>query len=289
MGIIEVRQPGLFSSIQDLGRFGMMRYGVPSSGVMDAYAAKIANLLVKNSESCAVMEITQLGPTLHFSEPTEIAISGAVLSPTLNGQPVENEHALQVAGGDVLRFGERQKGFRAYLALKGGIRTEKVLGSRSWCPGITKYQRLEKGMQLPYNRYQREASDGHAGVRTDDYLSLAEIEAFPGPEFNLLTLEEKQRLQAMEFSVGSQSNRMGIQLNEKLPNALPSILTGPVLPGTVQLPPSGQLIVLMKDAQTTGGYPRIVQLSPEGLNGLSQKVTGSRIRFRLQPLPDVKV
>lgn len=285
MGRIEVKQPGLFSTIQDLGRFGLLKYGVPISGAMDSYGAKIGNLLLNNPENSAVLEITLMGPTLQFSDPTEIAISGALLSPTLNGHPVENNRALVVQGSDILSFGKRISGFRAYLAIKHGFQTEKVLNSRSWFSGITRHDRLKKGMILPYESYQVTPLRGRAGVRTDPYLAAPRIEAFPGPEFYRLSESEKIRLENIAFTVGTQSNRMGIQMNEKFENDLPAILTGPVLPGTVQLSPSGQLIVLMKDAQTTGGYPRIIQLSNDGINCLSQKMTGSQVQFQLN-LPD---
>lgn len=284
MGKIDVLQAGLFTSVQDLGRFDMMKYGVPVSGAMDSYAARMANLLVNNTEDSALIEITQMGPSLRFSDPTEIAISGGYLSPSLNGMPLENNRAIGVGKGDVLNFGKRISGFRTYLAVKGGIQTEKVLNSRSWYPGITTYERFEKGMQLPYSSHSTVEVARNAGVRAEEYILSFAIEAFPGPEFERFSEEARKRFEGTEFTIGSQSNRMGIQLDQKFPNSLPSILTGPVLPGTVQLAPSGQLIVLMKDAQTTGGYPRIIQLSEEGMNCLSQKVTGDRIQFRVRSL-----
>ncbi len=120
----------------------------------------------------------------------------------------------------------------------------------------------------------------YATVKTDEHIASAVIEAFPGPEFDLLSASEKNALQKWHFSVAKESNRMGIQFQEKLENKLHPILTGPVLPGTVQLTPSGTLIVLMRDGQTTGGYPRILQLSEAGINTLAQKLPGEKLQVK---------
>ncbi len=279
---VEVLKPGLFSSVQDAGRFGFMEYGVPVSGVMDSYAAGLANLLLKNSADAAVLEITLLGPKLRFSHATNIAITGADLSPMINGCAVENNHVLQIASGDVLSFGKRVFGARAYLAMQGEFLTEKVLNSRSWYDGITAAARLEQGMTLSYGRPSEVILPGYAAIKQDEYLTSVTVEAFPGPEFDLLSPEEKDQLQNMDFQVGKNNSRMGIQLAEPLKNNLEPILTGAVLPGTVQLTPSGTLIILMRDGQTTGGYPRVLQLSERGINTISQKVMGEKLQFSLK-------
>lgn len=279
---IEVLQPGLFSSLQDSGRKGFMEYGVPVSGAMDSYASGIANLLLQNSPDAVVMEITQLGPKLKFRASTQIVISGADLSPVINGKPIENNRIYNIHADDVLGFGKRITGCRAYLAVKGGFKTESFLNSCSWYPGITAHTRLEKGMKLEYEITSVGKESTHAGIKTDDYLTSEIIETFPGPEFDLLSEGEKKILQNSAFSIDKNNNRMGIQLQEELNNSLDPILTGPVLPGTVQLTPSGKLIVLMKDGQTTGGYPRVLQLSEKGINTIAQKVMGEKISFKFR-------
>ena len=280
---VEVLHPGLFSSIQDKGRFGFMGYGVPVSGPMDSYAAKMANLLLKNPENSAVMEITQMGPKLRFSETAVIAITGANLSPTVNGEAVENNQLIVINAGDVLQFGKRIFGCRTYLAVKGGFQTEEVLKSRSWYQDITSFARLEKGMKLAYPVSAGEGIvEAHATIRSGSYISTSAIEAFSGPEFDRLSASEKERLENFRFSPGNDNDRMGIQLSELFPNKLKAILTAPVLPGTVQLTPSGRIIVLMRDGQTTGGYPRILQLSQKGINTLAQKVPGDSIYFAIK-------
>lgn len=276
---MEVLHPGLFSSVQDLGRTGFMQYGVPVSGAMDSIALHMANLLLKNPKTAAVLEITQLGPKLSFNADTEISITGALLSPAVNGEPIENNKSYDIQKGDVLSFGKRIIGARAYLAVKGGFRSEVILNSRSWYEGLSSFPRLEKGMKIPYELSKDALSDNYTGIRTGDYLSSNRVEAFAGPEFERLSEEEIQRVLDSEFSIDRNNNRMGIQLEETFENCLDPILTGPVLPGTVQLTPSGKLIVLMRDGQTTGGYPRILQLTEKGINTLAQKVMGEKIRF----------
>lgn len=278
---MEVLHPGLFSSIQDSGRKGFMEYGVPVSGAMDNNALNMANLLLKNPENVAVLEITQFGPRLSFSLETEIAVTGAFLSPAINGEQIENNKSYFIKAGGVLSFGKRESGARAYLAVKGGFRSEVVLNSRSWYEGLTSYTKLEKGMKIPYEPTKRGFSENYSGIRAGDYLNSNIVETYPGPEFEKLSEEEIQRLLDSEFSIDRNNNRMGIQLEETFQNSLEPILTGPVLPGTVQLTPSGKLIALMRDGQTTGGYPRILQLSEIGINTIAQKVMGEKIRFKL--------
>ncbi|MGA9326283.1 MAG: biotin-dependent carboxyltransferase family protein [Salegentibacter sp.] len=278
---IEVLQPGLFTSVQDFGRFGFRKFGVPGSGAMDSYASKTANLILKNSVNAAVLEITQMGPKLRFSGATLIALSGADLSPRINGEIVENNEVLEIQPGDELSFGRRKVGCRTFMAISGGILSEEIMKSRSWYEGVTENFRLENGMRLPYEASEAEVSQTYSSLRVDDhYLQTPEIDVFAGPEFHLLDEEQQVHLMDSSFSVDKNNNRMAIQLQEKVENQLEPIITGPVVPGSVQLTPSGNLIVLMRDCQTTGGYPRVLQLSENGINSLAQKVIGDEVEFR---------
>ena len=282
---MQVLKPGLFTSVQDAGRTGYRKYGVPKSGSMDRFSSDFANLLLNNDPKAAVMEITLLGPELKFSAATQIVVSGAFLSSAINNVPVENDRVLSISKGDILSFGKRISGCRVYLAIKGGFQSEQVLGSRSWYRGITASERLEKGMFLPYFQQENLPQPTAAHVKSRKFWEGEEVFAFPGPEFDLIPQEKKQELQKSIFSVGSRNDRMGIQLQEALGNELQGILSTPVLPGTVQLTPSGKIIVLMRDGQTTGGYPRILQLPEESINRIAQKVQGDRIKFRLREFP----
>lgn len=279
---IEVLHPGLFSTIQDKGRFGSMKFGVPLSGAMDSYSAKMANLILQNSPNCAVLEITQMGPKLKFSEPAEIVITGADLSPMINNKEIRNYFVYPVKPEDVLSLGRRKTGCRSYLGISGGFQSEVVLGSRSWYEGVTEFSNLAKGMKLSYlSSTPRDSLINSALKPSIKYISQTEVSVFPGPEYEKLPEVLQNQLSRSVFSISKNNNRMAIQLEELFPNSLKPIITGPVVPGTVQLTPGGKLIVLMRDCQTTGGYPRILQLSENAQDILSQKIVGDKISFQV--------
>lgn len=285
MGEIEVLHPGLYSSIQDLGRNNFRKFGVPQSGVMDSFAAKNANLILSNSDNDPVLEITQMGPKLKFSSPTRIAICGGVLNPKINNIEVFNNKLIPIASGDILSFGKRVSGCRAYISISGGFKSEKILGSYSWYNGISEMEMLEKGIVLYYSELGNSADTLNASIKVnDDYLDKRLIQVFSGPEYDLLPFALQKSLFEREFHLDVNNNRMAIQLKELVENKLKPIITGPVLPGTVQLTPLGKLIVLMRDCQTTGGYPRVLQLSEHGMNVLAQKVLGEPISFEFNEI-----
>lgn len=287
MAEIEVLQPGLFSSIQDLGRFGFQKFGVPQSGVMDRYSMRICNLILGNSENASVLEITMQGPKLKFNSQTSICISGADLSPELNEIPIPQNEMIKISAGDILKFGRRRSGFRSYIGIHGGFQTEELMASRSWYEGLTNDFRLKKGMKLSFSSDISLNPETHSSIKIDtEYLNSDEIETYPGPEFENLSVEQQEFLFNSQFKTDENSNRMAVQLKEEFSNELGSIITGPVMPGTVQLTPSGKIIVLMRDCQTTGGYPRILQLSEKGIQVLSQKLPGEKIRFCKKEYPE---
>lgn len=278
---IEVLHPGLFSTIQDRGRYGFREFGVPVSGPMDTEAATLANLLLQQDPGTSVLEITQQGPKLRFSDEARIVVTGALLSPMIENEKIRNNQVVTVHADQVLSFGARIAGCRAYVGIKNGFETGKVLDSQSWSPGITRFSRLEKGMKLSFLKSTSGGVSPLSSVKTGDSFYSNILEAFPGPEFHMLSSGQKELLQKNQFSVGRNSNRMGFLLEELLPNELEPIITAPVLPGTVQLTPSGKLIILMRDCQTTGGYPRILHLKEAGLNILAQKIPGEKVKFEL--------
>ena len=282
---IEVLQPGLFSTIQDSGRFGYLKYGVPMSGPMDSYSYQLANLILNNPPGSAVMEITQMGPVLKFLNAGYLVITGANLSPQINKIEIRNAIPYAVGPGDVLSFGTRKTGCRSYLAMAGGFNTEKVLGSQSWYEDITDFYRLQKGMILEINESIVKPA-GTASIKIDAHYYIdSTIPVFAGPEFNYLTEKQVLEILSRGFKIDKNNNRMAIQLVEIMPNEIKPIITGPVVAGTVQLTPSGKLIILMRDCQTTGGYPRILQLSESGINRLAQKVQGDLVEFKIQLFP----
>lgn len=279
---IQVLSTGLFSSIQDQGRYGYARYGVPVSGAMDQYSARFANLLLGNDPDCAVMEVTLQGPRLKFLTETLLGVSGLGAEILLNGKKVPINRPHRILKNQELRILRVTRGMRVYLAVKGGFKTEVVLGSRSFYDPLT-VQQLSKKSRLPILEEKRVRKLHHARLRFDKARFLSQqLEVYPGPEWQELSKGAQTRLLKTLFSVAETSNRMAYQLKEKLPHELSGMITQPVLPGTVQYTPAGDLIILMRDGQVTGGYPRVLQLTGRSIDRLAQKNVGEQIRFELK-------
>lgn len=280
--MLRILRAGFFSTIQDLGRFGYRDKGVPVSGAMDLYSAQFANALLGNTKDAALIEMTMLGGKFQFLEPTVIVVSGAFMNPMLNGEVVLQNKLIKIQPNDVLYFGAVEKGFRTYLAVKGGFKTETILGSRSMYPSVTTQSVLKTNDQIIYKPFQG-VQQTFSKVRYDDtHIESSVLDVFKGVEFGMLSENQKRQLFSKDFSVSKNNNRMAYQLEPELDNNLKPILSSPVLPGTVQLTPNGTLIVLMRDCQTTGGYPRVLQLTQSAVNVLSQKTLGNRLRFVLK-------
>ncbi|MCA0133182.1 5-oxoprolinase subunit C family protein [Winogradskyella alexanderae] len=281
--MLKVLKSGLYTSIQDTGRFGYRSLGVPVSGAMDAYSSTYANTILGNSIDDAVLEITMSGPQLQFLKPTQIAIAGADLQPRLNGRAVQNNRAIMVTEEDVLTFSGLNSGLRTYLAVKGGFITKTVLESKSMYRAITDSERIQAGEIIEYTEFAKASQTTNAHIKYDStILSSKVLEVSKGPEFERLNEVQVKRLEKQRFEVSKFNNRMAYQLLPILPNDLNPIITTPILPGTVQLTPSGHLIVLMRDCQTTGGYPRILQLTERSINILCQKRQGEEIILRIK-------
>lgn len=279
--MIKVLKSGLYTSIQDLGRFGYRNYGVPVSGAMDKYHSQLANQLLNNDKAAAVLEITLQGPQLLFEQDTKIVITGANLSPYLNQQLIKHNEVIAIAEGDVIEFHKRIYGSRTYLAIEGGIQTPVVMGSRSFYKSITEIALVNKKDRISYLPMKHKKQPSYTSMRVSQELFESTVlRVFKGPEFEFLSKEQQQSIEQQEFTIGL-NNRMAYQLSEAFENNLPSIITSGVLPGTVQLTPSGKLIILMADSQTTGGYPRVLQLDQQGINILSQKIKGDKISFQI--------
>ncbi|MFS4469094.1 biotin-dependent carboxyltransferase family protein [Maribacter sp. 2210JD10-5] len=278
--MIKVLKSGFYTTVQDLGRFGLRNKGVPVSGVMDSASVLKANALLENDDTDAVLEITMTGPTLIFEEETYIALAGAEMSVTLNNEPIQAYKVYQIDVGDIISFGRLYKGFRSYLAVKGGFKTKKTYGSRSFFRPIFKENRVNDGDVIPFE-YNKLFRPKISEIKVDSFLTETILEVYKAPEFDNLTDKQLEPLFSKDFTISKENNRMAYQLTETIPGHEMSMLTSATLPGTVQLTPSGKLIILMKDGQTTGGYPRILQLSDMAISILAQKREGSTVSFKL--------
>ncbi len=283
--MIKVLSAGFYTSIQDLGRFGFGDIGVPVSGTMDLYSAKFANYILGNNDTDAVLEITLGKCKLFFDKQLVICISGADLSPKLNDRSIPLNSALQINKGDTITFDKSIYGVRSYLAVKGGFQTEIILNSRSSYKGITNEYILKKKDILPIKTINSEMIKSFSSVKINkQHFITTTIEVYVGPEYELLDKMQRKKLNNTLFTISKDNSRMGYRLEELIENILDSMLTSAVLPGTVQLTPSGTLIVLMRDCQVTGGYPRILQLTDDAINQLAQKTTNDTFRFKIIPI-----
>ena len=281
--MIKVIDPGFYTSIQDKGRFGFQNYGVPVSGCMDENSAKIANQILRNLTSSALLELTMTGCSLKFEKSTIIAVTGSDMNAKLNGSSIQMYNKIDVKKGDLLSFGRFEYGFRTYIAFQGGIKSEKVMKSRSMYNGITESFKIQKNDQIILNNSINESRS----INQEKIKKLVisdHIDCYKGPEFHKLSKENKENLLKKQFSISNNHNRMGYILNEKIKNNIKPIITSHVMPGTVQLTPGGKIIILMRDCQTTGGYPRILQLTNSAINILSQKMTNSEIKFNIKQI-----
>ena len=280
--MIKVLKSGIFTTIQDSGRHGLGALGVPISGVMDAYSAHLANHILNNKADDALIEITLGNCAFQFLVDTEISVTGANLSAKLNDAIVPLNSRIQITKNDILVFKFPVFGVRSYLAVKGGLLSEEVLKSRSQYQNITRANQLHKNDVITIKEFKSELKKTHTLVKVDEnHFTQKELKCFKGPEFNLLSKGNQQKLLNSEFTIAKENSRMGYKLNESIVDEIPQILTSAVLPGTVQLTPSGKLIILMRNCQITGGYPRILQLSESAINILAQKSTNDIIKFQV--------
>ncbi|MEO1010773.1 MAG: biotin-dependent carboxyltransferase family protein [Bacteroidota bacterium] len=276
--MLKILKAGLFTTVQDTGRYGYLNKGVPVAGFMDTVSAHKVNQLLGNELGAALLEITMTGPSLEFEQPCYICFGGAEMEVSLNNKKINGFTVHKVRAGDILAYGKLIKGFRSYLAIRNGFKTMKILGSRSLYAPVTPKSHLDEKDTVPYK-----ASEGFTPkiteLRVNSFLEEPLLETSRGPEFGVLTAKQRKDIFSREFTVSNQNDRMAYQLQERIEGHKASILTSATLPGTVQLTPSGRIIILMKDGQTTGGYPRILQLSDQAISILAQKKFGDTISF----------
>lgn len=286
METFEVVQPGLWTTVQDRGRHGYQRFGVPVSGAMDSYSLIVANLLVGNEEGAACLEITLLGPQVRVLCNTVVALTGADLNPLLNDDPMTMWEATGVGPGDIISFGHQKTGCRSYLAVAGGLDVPPVMGSRST------YSRSRlgglDGRQLrPGDRLR----SGQAGQltptkslppeRVPTYQSEHTLRVVLGPQDDHFTEKGVHAFLHSDYLISVRSDRMGCCL-EGPPvehRAGADVVSDGIPAGAVQVPGDGLPIILLADRQTTGGYAKIAAVVSVDLPELAQAEPGQRVRF----------
>ncbi|MEK4306091.1 MULTISPECIES: biotin-dependent carboxyltransferase family protein [Oceanobacillus] len=291
--ILEVMKPGLSTSIQDTGRIGYQKYGIPTAGAMDTFAHRIANLLVGNPEEAATLEIMLMGPRLKFLQDAVIAVGGADLSAAVDGEPVCPWKSFRVYTGQILSFGKPVHGTYAYLAVSGGFYAETVMGSKSTYAqanlGGIEGRILQKGDRLSAeDKNLKSIRTGRYLKKTDipNYEQHRPIRVITGPDISAFSDTIYQQFLQESYRITEQSNRMGYRLEGKALSHVDKadIISDAVLPGTIQVPANGQPIVLLADRQTTGGYARIATVIAADIPQLVQKKIGAEVRFLSVPL-----
>ncbi|MDH5608532.1 MAG: biotin-dependent carboxyltransferase family protein [Cyclobacteriaceae bacterium] len=284
--MIEVVQPGTLATIQDGGRKGYMSYGIPRSGFMDPYSAALANQLVGNPVGSPLLEFFGRGAALRFHTGCMLAITGAVRKFSLNGTIRQEIGALAVYAGDVLKILDIGYGNIWYLAVAGEWKVEEVMGSlATYLPtamGGLHGRPLKKNDQIEVE--VRPAKNDRIRIPEDMqpyYGQSATIRVLAGPEFHWLDPQSVDLFFSRAFTIGFHSNRMGYRLGGvHLAASGYDIPSRTVVRGTVQLPSSGEPIVLMADCQVTGGYPRIASVISADIGTFAQLAPGNRVRFR---------
>lgn len=274
--MIEVLAAGPLATVQDLGRLGHAAFGVPRSGAFDRAAARAANRLVGNPENAGVLEITLGGLALRLGAAATIALTGAAC-PGLDGG-----RARSLAAGAVIRLGMPTSGLRSYLAVRGGIVVDPVLGSRSTdvLSGLGP-RPVRAGDLLPVGRPVGTAQPSDAVIPGADLPSIASLAVQIGPRADWFTASAVEVLTGSVWTVRPDSDRVGIRLaGRALPrrrhDELPS---EPTLPGAIQVPPDGRPILLGPDAPVTGGYPVIAVAYERSLDLAAQLRPGAALRF----------
>ena len=277
--------------MQDLGRVGFGRFGINPNGAMDKTAARLINILLGNDENEAVLEIHFPAPILQFDEPATIALGGADFAAYLNEKPIENWRPVRVEKGGVLEFRHRNFGARIYLSLRDGFQSPEWLGSRSTNLsakiGGFEGRALQKNDRLFFKRGmtndERRTNYKISTSVLPFYSRFPTVRVVASAEWENLSEESQEKFLSNTFSIRRESDRMGFRLTGENLNLTEKIelLSSAVSFGTIQLLPDGQLIILMADHQTTGGYPRVGCVATVDLPLLAQLNPGDTVNFYL--------
>jgi antagonist of KipI len=300
---INVLKAGLQTTVQDLGRWGFQALGVPVAGAMDWQSHRLANALVGNTQQAATLEVLLAGPELEFAEFGElddarvVAVVGAEFDLTVDGSPVSMHAPFAVAKGSRVLFGPRRRGARAYLAVSGGIAVPEVLGSRATHVGSRMGgldgRALMVGDRLPLGESGPAPLAGRGvrlqpdpGARYQVRLkpdTPYSVRVLPGPQQDRFTDDALAMLQSAPYTVQSESDRMGFRLaGPRLLHRRGADIISDATPlGTLQVPASGQPLLLMADRPTTGGYPKIATVVTADIPIAAQLAPGDTVSFEL--------
>lgn len=286
MPVMEVREPGLFTTVQDLGREGFGAMGVSPSGAADAISLRVGNRLVGNAEEAAGLEMTLLGGTFAFPEGAVAGLAGSDFGATLDGKAVESWQTFEARAGQTLKLGPTRAGARCYLCVRGGIEVKPFLGSASTHVlsglGGVEGRALRKGDVLQIGAAAESARKRKITARGSNAMQPRRVlRVTPGPQSEWFSEAARRMFYAGRYMVAEESNRMGIRLKGEAILETPGgemISEGASL-GAIQVPEGGQPIILFVEQQTTGGYPKIANVISADFHSLGQLRPRDEVRF----------
>ena len=282
---IKINFAGPLTTVVDGGRRGYMSVGFSSGGAMDVYSMRLANILVGNARDEGALEITCMGIEAEFDSDAVIAITGADMSPEVNGAPIPTYEAVSVHAGDVLSMKMAKSGMRAYLAVAGGFEIPKVMGSYSTnlkC-GIGGFlgRKLKVGDEIGLRRCTRLIGERKA-EKENEFPKEVTVRVILGPQDDYFTDKGIADFLSSEYTVSDKSDRMGVRLSgTAIENKSGvDIISDTIAMGSVQIPASGEPIIMMADRQTTGGYAKIATVITVDHPLIAQASPGTKIRFK---------
>ncbi len=292
MKAFEVIHPGVYTTLQDLGRPGYMKYGIPASGVADRFSARMANLLVGNKTEATVLETTLFRLELLALEDLTMAVTGGDLSPRVNKNPLSMWQAVAVKKGDRISFRGRKRGFRAFVAVRGGFSGPQYLGSRSVFSRGLMGNALKAGEIL-----ETENSAVYPPIDSSlppnlipDFSPLPTLRVVLGPQEDRFSPNGLATFLSSDYTVSPQSDRMGYRLEgpriEHVQGA--DIISEAIARGAVQIPGDGLPIIMLWDAQVSGGYTKIANVITADHDLLAQTMPGETLRFKAVTLGEAK-
>jgi antagonist of KipI len=285
MASVRVLHPGLLTTVQDMGRWGLQARGVPPAGPMDPWAHRMANALVGNAAGAATLEITLKGPELEFEDERIVAVAGAHFGIDVDGRGQSPNDAFIVPAGARLRVGTRRIGARGYLAVAGGFAVPEVLGSRSTHLvgrlGGLEGRALTGGDSLPLGAPGGPRPRRSGEVELPESGRATRIRVLPGPHLDRFSPDALSRLQSSPYTLDNESDRMGFRLKgPRLTHANGADIISDATPlGVLQVPASGQPVLLMADRQTTGGYAILASVITADIGLAGQLAPGDQIQF----------
>lgn len=283
---IKIVRGGLLTTVQDTGRAGYMKYGFSQCGAMDIRAMKTANILLSNDPFAAVLEMTLTGIAAVFTEDCAICISGGKIEAAINKKPIVTNKVYEISAGDVLICEKIKKGVRSYLAVSGGIDVPEFFSSRSTDlkakAGGFCGRKLQTGDDIGILPHSKLSNIEKRQTDEFEFSNGIVLRAVPGPQDFMFTKEDLNTFFSEDYKVSAQADRMGIRLSGPVLKGEKGmdIISDGIAPGSVQVPESGQPIILAADRQTTGGYAKIATVISADMPMLAQALPGCFVKFR---------